>query len=74
MFALLRVIANHLYTKDPNASDPRNTPNYCMKKAGALLARRAYSRGDLQKKLAAFGDDAQVESVLTASGATEPSQ
>jgi SOS response regulatory protein OraA/RecX len=35
-----------------------------MKKAGALLARRAYSRMELQMKLAAFADPSQVESVL----------
>jgi SOS response regulatory protein OraA/RecX len=35
-----------------------------MKKAGALLARRAYSRMELQIKLSAFADNAQVESVL----------
>ena len=35
-----------------------------MKKAGDFLARRPYSRGDLQKKLAAYGDARQVEAVL----------
>lgn len=35
-----------------------------MKKAGAYLARRPYSRGDLQKRLAAYGNDRQVEAVL----------
>jgi SOS response regulatory protein OraA/RecX len=35
-----------------------------LKKAGAFLARRAYSRMDLQKKLAVFADDRQVESAL----------
>jgi SOS response regulatory protein OraA/RecX len=35
-----------------------------MKKAGTLLARRAYSRADLQKRLAAFGGGEQVEAVL----------
>ena len=35
-----------------------------LKKAGALLARRAYSRMDLQMKLATFADEPQVESAL----------
>jgi SOS response regulatory protein OraA/RecX len=35
-----------------------------LKKAGALLARRAYSRADLQTKLAEFADEEQVESAL----------
>jgi regulatory protein len=35
-----------------------------LKKAGALLARRAYSRSDLQMKLAEFADEQQVESAL----------
>jgi SOS response regulatory protein OraA/RecX len=35
-----------------------------MKKAGALLARRAYSRVELQMKLADMADEAQVEAVL----------
>jgi len=35
-----------------------------LKKAGALLARRAYSRMDLQTKLAEFADEQQVESAL----------
>ena len=35
-----------------------------LKKAGALLARRAYSRMDLQTKLAEFADEPQVESAL----------
>lgn len=35
-----------------------------LKKAGALLARRAYSRMDLQSKLAEFADEPQVESAL----------
>jgi len=35
-----------------------------LKKAGALLARRAYSRLELQKKLTAIGEEQQVESVL----------
>lgn len=35
-----------------------------LKKAGALLARRAYSRLELQTKLAEFGDERQVESAL----------
>ena len=38
--------------------------NLLMKKAGALLARRAYSRAELQKKLADMADLSQVESVL----------
>lgn len=41
--------------------DPRSL---LMKKAGSLLARRAHSRADLQRKLAAYGDDGEVESVL----------
>ncbi len=35
-----------------------------MQKAGSLLARRAYSRGELQDKLASIGEPQQVESVL----------
>ena len=35
-----------------------------MKKAGAFLARRPHSRADLKERLAAFGDQDQVESVL----------
>ncbi len=35
-----------------------------MKKAGALLARRAYSRGELRNRLAKIADELQVESVL----------
>jgi len=35
-----------------------------MKKAGALLAKRAYSRKALQKKLAGLAEDEQIESVL----------
>jgi|WetSurMetagenome_2_1015567.scaffolds.fasta_scaffold234392_2 SOS response regulatory protein OraA/RecX len=35
-----------------------------LKKAGALLARRAYSRVDLQAKLAAFADEQQVDAAL----------
>jgi SOS response regulatory protein OraA/RecX len=35
-----------------------------LKKAGALLARRAYSRVDLQAKLAEFADEQQVEAAL----------
>jgi SOS response regulatory protein OraA/RecX len=35
-----------------------------LKKAGALLARRAYSRMDLQTKLAEFADEQRVESAL----------
>ena len=42
-------------------SDSRNL---LMKKAGAFLARRPYSRADLRKRLASFGDEDQVESVL----------
>jgi SOS response regulatory protein OraA/RecX len=40
------------------------THKLLMKKAGALLARRAYSRMDLQQRLAPFGDAERVESVL----------
>lgn len=42
----------------------RDIHKLLVKKAGNLLARRAYSRADLQKKLAAFGDSGQVETVL----------
>ncbi len=35
-----------------------------LRKAGALLARRAYSRNELQKKLSAVAEEHQVESVL----------
>jgi regulatory protein len=35
-----------------------------MQKAGSLLARRSYSRGELQDKLASIGGPQQVESVL----------
>jgi regulatory protein len=35
-----------------------------MKKAGSLLARRAYSRGELQVKLAKMAGDSEIESVL----------
>jgi SOS response regulatory protein OraA/RecX len=35
-----------------------------LKKAGALLARRDYSRVELQTKLAEFADEQQVESAL----------
>jgi SOS response regulatory protein OraA/RecX len=35
-----------------------------MKKAGGILARRAYSCKELQKKLAQYGDDEHVESVV----------
>lgn len=35
-----------------------------MHKAGALLARRAYSRGQLRDKLAPLGETEQIESVL----------
>jgi regulatory protein len=33
-------------------------------KAGSLLARRAYSRGELRNKLKQLGDDQQIERVL----------
>jgi regulatory protein len=35
-----------------------------LKKAGALLARRAYSRGELRIRLARIAEDSQIESVL----------
>jgi len=35
-----------------------------LKKAGALLARRAYSRGELRDKIARIAGNPQVESVL----------
>ncbi len=35
-----------------------------MQKAGSLLARRAYSRGQLRDKLAPLGESGHVESVL----------
>lgn len=35
-----------------------------LKKAGALLARRAYSRGELRSRLANSGDKVQVEATL----------
>jgi SOS response regulatory protein OraA/RecX len=35
-----------------------------LKKAGALLAGRAYSRYEMQKKLAAVAEERQVEAVL----------
>ncbi len=35
-----------------------------MKKAGLLLARRAYSRGELRSRLAGIADDPQIEPVL----------
>ncbi len=35
-----------------------------MQKAGSLLARRAYSRGQLRDKLAPLGETEQIESVL----------
>jgi regulatory protein len=35
-----------------------------MQKAGAMLARRAYSRGDLRDKLAKYGEAEQIEPVL----------
>jgi regulatory protein len=35
-----------------------------LKKAGALLARRSYSRGELRSRLAKFGDKMQVETAL----------
>ena len=35
-----------------------------MRKAGALMARRPYSRGELQASLARYGDAQQVVSVL----------
>lgn len=35
-----------------------------MHKAGSLLARRAYSRGQLRDKLAPLGEPEQIESVL----------
>jgi regulatory protein len=35
-----------------------------LTKAGALLARRAYSRGELRIRLAKFGAEMQVEAVL----------
>lgn len=35
-----------------------------MRKAGSLLARRAYSRGQLRGKLATIGESGTVESVL----------
>lgn len=38
--------------------------NKLLKKAGLLLARRAYSRGDLRMKLLKTADDALVENVL----------
>jgi len=41
-----------------------NIHRLLMKKAGTLLARRPYSRADLQGRLAPCGDDEQVESVL----------
>ena len=35
-----------------------------LKKAGSLLARRSYSRGELRNKLSGFAEKSQVESVL----------
>lgn len=35
-----------------------------MRKAGALLARRSYSRAEMKRKLAPFAENAQVDSVL----------
>ncbi len=35
-----------------------------LKKAGSLLARRSYSRGELRNKLCAFAEKYQVESAL----------
>jgi regulatory protein len=35
-----------------------------MQKAGAFLARRAYSRGELKRKLAAMAEDSEIESAL----------
>ena len=36
-----------------------------LRKAGALLARRAYSRGELRDRLSRYAGDAPLESVLT---------
>ena len=35
-----------------------------MQKAGALMARRSYSRGEMRARLARHGEDRQIESVL----------
>ena len=35
-----------------------------MQKAGSLLARRSYSRGELRSKLATLGEGQRIESVL----------
>jgi regulatory protein len=35
-----------------------------LKKAGRLLAHRAYSRGELRKKLAPMAEDSEIESAL----------
>ena len=40
------------------------THKILLKKAGALLARRAYSRIDLRSKLAGLAGDPEIESVL----------
>ncbi len=37
---------------------------YLMNKAGSLLARRAYSRGELHDRLAPLGEAQQIESLL----------
>lgn len=36
-----------------------------MQKAGALLARRSYSKGELRAKLQKFGEDEEVEKALS---------
>jgi len=43
--------------------EPDSSKNL-MRKAGSLLARRSYSRGELRDKLAPLGEAGQIESVL----------
>lgn len=41
-----------------------DSSNNLMQSAGSLLARRAYSRGELKEKLAPLGETQEIESVL----------
>jgi SOS response regulatory protein OraA/RecX len=41
-----------------------DSSNKLMRSAGSLLARRAYSRGELKDKLAPLGEAQEIESVL----------
>jgi regulatory protein len=47
-----------------NPSEDSGLPQALLKKAGALLARREHSRGELRRKLLKLAGEPQVEAVL----------